>query len=87
MLIFIMWLGSVFIKATRADGNQILVEKGDYFDCCEGWYDDQGNVFIGKKEIDRFFAVGSFYDGKSFFGQEIIDQLPHTAFIIHNKYF
>ena len=37
MLIFIMWLGSVFIKATRADGNQILVEKGDYFDCCEGW--------------------------------------------------
>ena len=39
MLIFIMWLGSVFIKAARAEGNQIAVEKGDYFDCCEGWYD------------------------------------------------
>ena len=46
-----MWLGSVFIKATRADGNQILVEKGDYFDCCEGWYDDQGNVFNIEKLV------------------------------------
>ena len=27
-----MWLGSVFIKAARAEGNQIAVEKGDYFD-------------------------------------------------------
>ena len=51
MLIFIMWLGSVFIKATRADGNQILVEKGDYFDCCEGWYDDDGNVFNIEKLV------------------------------------
>ena len=50
-LIFVMWLGSVLIKAERTDGNQIIVEKGDYFDCCEGWYDDEGNVFNIEKLV------------------------------------
>ncbi len=50
-LIFVMWLGSVLIKAERTDGNQIIVEKGDYFDCSEGWYDDEGNVFNIEKLV------------------------------------
>ena len=50
-LIFVMWLGSVLIKAERTDGNQIIVEKGDYFDCGEGWYDDEGNVFNIEKLV------------------------------------
>ena len=50
-LIFVMWLGSVLIKAERTDGNQIIVEKGDYFDCCEGWYDNEGNVFNIEKLV------------------------------------
>ena len=45
ILIFVIWLGSVLIKAERADGNQIILEKGDYYDCSEGWYDDYGNAF------------------------------------------
>lgn len=51
MLIFVMWLGSVLIKAARTDGNQIVVEKGEYFDCCDGWYDDEGNVFNIEKLV------------------------------------
>ena len=50
-LIFVMWLGSVLIKAERTDGNQIILEKGDYFDCCEGWYDNEGNVFNIEKLV------------------------------------
>ena len=50
-LIFVMWLGSVLIKAERTDGNQIIVEKGDYFDCCDGWYDNEGNVFNIEKLV------------------------------------
>jgi hypothetical protein len=46
-----LWLGSVLIKAARAPGNQILYEKGDYFDCCDGWYDDDGNVFNIEKLV------------------------------------
>ena len=51
MLIIVMWLGSVLIKAVRAPGNQILYEQGDYFECCEGWYDDDGNVFNIEKLV------------------------------------
>ena len=51
MLIIVMWLGSVLIKAVRAEGNQIILEKGDYFDCSEGWYDDEGNVFNIEKLV------------------------------------
>ena len=40
--IFLIWLGSVIIKAARTDGNQIIFDNGDYYDCCEGWYDDEG---------------------------------------------
>ena len=51
LLIFVMWLGSVLIKAARADGNQIIFEEGEYFDCNEGWYDDEGNVFNIEKLV------------------------------------
>ena len=50
-VIIVMWLGSVLIKAARTPGDQILFEKGDYFDCCEGWYDDEGNVFNIEKLV------------------------------------
>ncbi|MDY6398801.1 MAG: GGDEF domain-containing protein [Treponema sp.] len=51
LLIFVLWLGSVLIKAARADGNQIIFEEGEYFDCSEGWYDDEGNVFNIEKLV------------------------------------
>ncbi len=51
LVIILAWLGSVLIKAARAPGDQILFEKGDYFDCCEGWYDDDGNVFNIEKLV------------------------------------
>jgi len=50
-VIIVMWLGSVLIKAARTPGDQIRLEKGDYFDCCEGWYDDEGNVFNIEKLV------------------------------------
>ena len=43
--IVLLWLVSVLFKAYRADGDQILVHDGDYYDICDGWYDDEGNVY------------------------------------------
>ena len=41
----LLWLVSVLFKAYRAEGEQILVHDGDYYDICDGWYDDDGNVY------------------------------------------
>ena len=60
MVIILAWLGSVLIKAARAPGNQILFEKGDYFDCCDGWYDDDGNVF----NIEKLVFTKEMYECK-----------------------
>ena len=43
--IVLLWLVSVLFKAYRAEGDQILVHDGDYYDICDGWYDDEGNVY------------------------------------------
>lgn len=45
ILIFALWLVSILIKAGRAEGEQIISHKGDYYECNEGWYDDEGNVY------------------------------------------
>ncbi len=40
-----LWLVSVMIKASRTEGDQIIFNDGEYYDCTEGWYDDEGNVY------------------------------------------
>ena len=45
VLLVVLWLGSVLFKAYRTDGDQILFHDGYYYDCTEGWYDDEGNVY------------------------------------------
>ncbi|MCR5418508.1 MAG: GGDEF domain-containing protein [Lachnospiraceae bacterium] len=44
-VIVFLWLGSVLFKAYRTEGDQIIFKEGDYYDCSEGWYDDEGNVY------------------------------------------
>ncbi len=45
VLIVVLWLVSMLIKAERTEGRQILFDNEEYFDCNEGWYDDEGKVF------------------------------------------
>ena len=58
MLIIVLWLVSVLFKAGRFEGHQILIDKGQYYDCCEGWYDDEGNVFNIEKLVFTKEDVG-----------------------------
>ena len=44
-LLVLLWLVSVLFKAYRTEGDQIIAHEGDYYDCSEGWYDDEGNVY------------------------------------------
>lgn len=44
-LLVLMWLVAILFKAYRTDGDQIIAHEGDYYDCSEGWYDDDGNVY------------------------------------------
>ena len=41
--IIALWVAAILTKAYRAPGDQILRHEGSYFDCSEGWYDDDGN--------------------------------------------
>ncbi len=45
IVIALLWLVSVLFKAYRAEGNQICSDDVEYYDMCEGWYDDEGNVY------------------------------------------
>ena len=45
VLIVVLWLVSMLIKAERTEGRQIRFDDEQYFDCNEGWYDDDGKVF------------------------------------------
>ncbi|MBR4759134.1 MAG: GGDEF domain-containing protein [Lachnospiraceae bacterium] len=58
MFIIVLWLVSVLFKAGRFEGHQILIDKGQYYDCCEGWYDDEGNVFNIEKLVFTKEEVG-----------------------------
>ncbi|MBR6316408.1 MAG: diguanylate cyclase [Lachnospiraceae bacterium] len=58
MLIIVLWLVSVLFKAGRFEGHQILIDEGLYYDCCEGWYDDEGNVFNIEKLVFTKEEVG-----------------------------
>ena len=40
-----MWFVAVLVRAARTEGYQILFSEGRYWDCAQGWYDDEGNVF------------------------------------------
>ena len=52
-LIFI-WLCAIHIRAFHIDGNQIHFEKDTFYECNEGWYDDEGNVVdISKIKFTR----------------------------------
>ena len=44
-LLVLLWLVSVLFKAYRTEGDQIIAHEGYYYDCSEGWYDDEGNVY------------------------------------------
>ena len=39
-----MWFVAVLVRAGRTEGYQILFSEGRYWDCAQGWYDDEGNV-------------------------------------------
>ncbi len=39
-----MWFVAVLVRAARTEGYQILYSEGRYWDCAQGWYDDEGNV-------------------------------------------
>lgn len=45
VLIVLCWFIMIGYKAHLTEGNQILLPEEDYFDCSEGWYDDEGNTF------------------------------------------
>ena len=45
VLVVLCWFIMIGYKAHLTEGNQILLPEEDYFDCSEGWYDDEGNTF------------------------------------------
>ena len=40
-----IWLIAVLVRAARTEGDQILYSEGRFWDCSQGWYDDEGNVY------------------------------------------
>lgn len=44
-LLVVFWFVAILFKAYRTEGDQIIAHEGDYYDCSEGWYDDEGNVY------------------------------------------
>lgn len=39
-----IWFVAVLVRAGRTEGYQILFSEGRYWDCAQGWYDEEGNV-------------------------------------------
>ncbi len=44
-IIVFLWFISAVVITLKKDGNQVLISEADYFECTEGWYDDEGNVY------------------------------------------
>ena len=48
---------------------------------------DQGNIVLGKENIQRFTPVSRFQNLIIIFLKKILYQFAHPAFVIHNQYF
>nr|MCR5054850.1 hypothetical protein [Lachnospiraceae bacterium] len=46
-----LWLVAVLGRAAYTAGNQIKYTEGRFYECADGWYDDEGNEFNIEKYV------------------------------------